>query len=393
MCPMSETRHLRAVLECPTAPLHESEVMAFISTFGSLRGLSETRDAYGNLVLTHEGHVGLPHEGHVGQPHEGHVGQPHEGHAPLTFLAATDHPGCEIVAVAGNIAEAIWHGELPAASIGDARLRFFGSNVPRAARITSLSTRTTPGGEVVVDRLLLSPEGRVHVGDFGVLDFPGVSTEGEWLRARGASQLVGTGLLLELLDRLVLGRLVLGRSTARVQAVFVRASVLMHAGALAALKSGIFLAGQSVISVHGCPEQPGASCGGGPVLRLGDALGLYDPGLCRALAQMASRHHLSDGHPFQVAHLPVGHSDAGVLGLHGLSTAAITVPIRGDGELGQGRQPEWFCTSDALACVDLMATIISNWQGPETAIRVAAERRALIAEAFAGSLPRLRGAS
>ena len=377
MCPMSETRHLRAVLECPTAPLHESEVMAFISTFGSLRGLSETRDAYGNLVLTHEGHVGLPHE----------------GHAPLTFLAATDHPGCEIVAVAGNIAEAIWHGELPAASIGDARLRFFGSNVPRAARITSLSTRTTPGGEVVVDRLLLSPEGRVHVGDFGVLDFPGVSTEGEWLRARGASQLVGTGLLLELLDRLVLGRLVLGRSTARVQAVFVRASVLMHAGALAALKSGIFLAGQSVISVHGCPEQPGASCGGGPVLRLGDALGLYDPGLCRALAQMASRHHLSDGHPFQVAHLPVGHSDAGVLGLHGLSTAAITVPIRGDGELGQGRQPEWFCTSDALACVDLMATIISNWQGPETAIRVAAERRALIAEAFAGSLPRLRGAS
>ena len=379
---MSETRHLRAVLECPTAPLHESEVMAFISTFGSLRGLSETRDAYGNLVLTLEGHVGLPHE----------------GHAPLTFLAATDHPGCEIVAVAGNIAEAIWHGELPAASVGDARLRFFGSNVPRAARITSLSTRTTPGGEVVVDRLLLSPEGRVHVGDFGVLDFPGVSTEGEWLRARGASQLVGTGLLLELLDRLVLGRLdlgrlALGRSTARVQAVFVRASVLMHAGALAALKSGIFLAGQSVISVHGCPEQPGASCGGGPVLRLGDALGLYDPGLCRALAQLASRHHLSDGHPFQLAHLPVGHSDAGVLGLHGLSTAAITVPIRSDGELGPGRQPEWFCTSDALACVDLMATIISNWQGPETAIRVAAERRALIAEAFAGSLPRLRGAS
>ena len=356
--------------------------MAFISTFGSLRGLSETRDAYGNLVLTLEGHVGLPHE----------------GHAPLTFLAATDHPGCEIVAVAGNIAEAIWHGELPAASVGDARLRFFGSNVPRAARITSLSTRTTPGGEVVVDRLLLSPEGRVHVGDFGVLDFPGVSTEGEWLRARGASQLVGTGLLLELLDRLVLGRLdlgrlALGRSTARVQAVFVRASVLMHAGALAALKSGIFLAGQSVISVHGCPEQPGASCGGGPVLRLGDALGLYDPGLCRALAQLASRHHLSDGHPFQLAHLPVGHSDAGVLGLHGLSTAAITVPIRSDGELGPGRQPEWFCTSDALACVDLMATIISNWQGPETAIRVAAERRALIAEAFAGSLPRLRGAS
>lgn len=342
------SRHLASVLELPTAPFGEARLAEWVLAFAQSRGLPAARDAFGNISVTWDGH-GARREG-----------------PPLALIAGLDHPGGEVVAVAGDVVEVAWHGELLASHLVQARLRLHGRQGFVAGPVTSCTVRRGHLGEVV-DRLLVQVSDRVHVGAIATLDLPGVWLNGPDVQARGAIAVLGAAALLDLLDRLAAARV-----ATTVQAVFTRAATAGFAGACGLVEAGGLLPGQTALCVHGVPEQSGAAVGGGPVLCLGDALALFDPDVARALDHAVSRYReLWPAAPVQRSALAAGASAAGLFALHQRPVGALAVAVGAPMNMGaRGRvEPERFSWADYQGLVSLLEMVCVDWDGPEAPAR------------------------
>jgi putative aminopeptidase FrvX len=358
------SRFLSAVLDAPTAPLLEERVAHWVRSFSAQHQLPLAQDPHGNLVLTYDGQGGRSEE------------------LPLAFLVAMDHPGCELVAVAGDAAEGLWHGDLPTALARDTRVRVHGRQTQATARVVSWTSRETPIGECV-DRVLLQLEGRAQVGDLAVLDLPGLRLEGDVVVGRSTLHLVGVAAMLDLLERFVTHR-----PACRVQLFCVRASTLGFAGTIGLLERGALLPGQCVVAVGGVAAQIGAQPGAGPVVRVGDALSLYDGALLRSLQEAAGRYAASHANVrWQLSHLPLGAADAGVLSLFGRRAGALAVPIENAMNLGRGSdgrlrlEAERFSLTDYLGLVNLLETLAVGWVDNDAPQRLADDTREWLSSA------------
>jgi putative aminopeptidase FrvX len=364
------SRHLAALLELPTAPYREERLVDMALTFAAERGLPASRDAYGNVSVLWDG-----------------LGGRFEG-APLTLVAGLDHPGGEIVAVAGEVAEVVWHGETLAGYVENARVRVHGRGGFVGASIRSCVSRPGHLG-AVVDRLLVQLTERVHVGDVVTLDLPGVWITGGEVQARGALAPVGAAALLDLLERL--GR---RRAACTVRAVFTRGTGVGFAGAAGLIESGGLSGEQTVVCVHGVGAQPGAQPGGGPVIRLGDAAGLYDADVVRLLDRAAARYqeNFTDA-PVGRACLPIGASDAGLLVLQSRRAAALCIPVASASNHGTRAtvEPERFSAMDYVGLVGLLETLCVDWDTPDRPARLRADVRAWMLDGLGPVLGRLAG--
>lgn len=368
--PTQVSRHLSAVLERPTAPFREERQVQLVLEFAQTRGLPVSRDPFGNVTVIWDGHSAR-----------------REG-PPLALIAALDHPGGEIVAVAGDTAEVAWHGELLGTYLEGVRVRVHGRQGFVPARVTSITTRVGHLG-AVADRLLIQIAERIYVGDIVTLDLPGVWLTGTEVKARGALALLGAAALLDLLDRLVARR-----AACVVQAFFVRASAVGFAGVQGLVEGGLLLPGQPALCVHGVPAQPGAQPGAGPVVRLGDALALFDPDVARVLDHAVARFlENTPGARVQRAALGLGASDAGLLALQQRPVGGLAVPVSAAMNMGArgSAEPERFDASDYAQLVELLEMICVDWDGPETPSRLRTETRAWLLSELAPALRRLGG--
>ncbi len=365
---MSSARHLATLLDCPTAPFHEDVPLQRVLQFAQDRGLPASRDAWGNVSVAWDGH-GARMEG-----------------PPLALVAGLDHPGGEVLAVAGDTAEVAWHGEVLAEYLSGAWLRIHGRQGSVAAEVTSIVTRPGALGDVP-DRLLVESGDRVQVGDIVTLDLPALAQEGSEIRARGALAPIGAAALLDLLERLTALRV-----ACVVQCFFTRGSSVGFAGTQGLLERGLLMPGQTVIAVHGVGVQPGAMPGAGPVLRLGDACSLFDADVVRVLDRAAVR--FRENFPeagLQRAVLPHGASDAGLLALQQRRVAALCVPIQNPLNMGPRGvpEPESFHLQDYLSLVDLLETVAVDWDGALRPDRLRTESRQWLTRTTTPSLVRL----
>jgi hypothetical protein len=366
----SLSRHLAALLELPTAPFREERLIESALRFAADRSLPASRDAYGNVSVLWDGLAGR-----------------FEG-APLVLVAGLDHPGGEIVAVAGDVAEVAWHGETLAGYVEQARVRVHGRSGFVAAGIRSCVARAGLLG-AVVDRMLVDVAERVHVGDIVTLDLPGAWITGSDVQARGALAPLGAAALFDLIERLSRRR-----AACTVRAVFTRGTSVGFAGAAGLVEAGGLPLEQTVVCVHGVGAQPGAQPGGGPVIRLGDATGLYDADTVRMLDRAATRYqeNFADA-PVQRACLPLGASDAGLLVLQRRPAAALCVPVTSALNLGTRAsvEPERFSAADYDGLVALLETLCVDWDADDRPARLRAEVRAWMLDEMGPALGRLAG--
>lgn len=365
---MSRARHLQTALECATAPFREEAVVERVLQFAQSRGLPASLDLYGNVAVSWDGQ-GARQEG-----------------PPLAFLAALDHPGGEVVAVAHEEVEIVWHGEILAEYLSGAWLRIHSRGGSVVAHVSGMSTRAGALGDVP-DRVLAEVGSRVQIGDVVTLDLPALAQAEGVIHARGALGLLGAAALLDLLDRLAALR-----AASVVQCFFTRARSLGFAGVQGLVERGHLLPGQAVVAVHGVAEQAGAVPGAGPVLRLGDALSLFDADVVRVLdrAAVRFRENFPDA-ALQRAVLPHGSSEAGLLALQQRRVAALCVPVVCANNMGPHGLPEAerFHLRDYASLVDLLEAVAVDWDGAERPDRLRQEARAWAAEGAAAALSRL----
>ena len=231
-------------------------------------GLAAEADDYGNLYVRTSG-------AHAGEPG---ASSTRPVPVPLVFCAHMDHPAIEVIST--DPPRALLLGGVPAACFAR----------PVRARIVR------PDGEVPVwitgheevddgrRELLLESSEALNAGDFGVFDVGPFRESGDLLFGPAMDDLAGCAAILAALAEC--RQLAIG---AGATGLFTRAEEVGLTGATIVARERLLPANSLVISLESSRALPGAEMGGGPVIRVGDRSGSFDPGVEALLRRAAER--------------------------------------------------------------------------------------------------------
>ena len=384
---------LATVLQCPTAPFHEHHVAQQVGDLARHVGLPMVRDHHGNLIVTYDGRgSGDDFNGRISGAQAPNAAAWSSDH-PLALVASMDAPGLEIIAVAGNTAEAVWHGAGEPDRIRSAPLIVHTRHGAQPARVRSLTTRPV-NGKLRADRLLLTVSGQVRMGDFGTSVVPGVRRAGPWVITASETILSGVAILLE-----VLGRLARAQPAVRIQAVFTRCAHVGFAGAVGLLQSGMLPREQPVVCVSGLPSGPSTGDPsrvaldarrdfGQPVLVVGDGSLLSDAGLSAYVAQTALEipHNLA----IEKRLLTEADTQTAVFAAFGHPACGLGLPLFPPPDALPLTPTDRFYLEDYQSLVSLLEGMCHGWRATSS-LQAAAKRHSVrLATAAADPLSRLR---
>ncbi len=249
---------LRRVLETPTAPFHEYHQVATIrELLAPLPHVTVTEDAFGNLIARYR-----------------------RGRKParLAFAAHLDHPGW--VKTPGD-AEGTpeFLGGVPADRLDRCAVKWF--------------------------------------GEFGMWDLPAFELTGDGLvRSRACDDLIGCVEIVALFHELErLG------AEATCYGLFTRAEEVGFVGAVHLAKSWPLPEGVRFVSLETSAPRGGAEMGGGPVVRVGDRMSVFDDEITAELLDAAAAEKVT----VQRALLDGGSCEATAMQLYGIRSAAMSV--------------------------------------------------------------------
>jgi len=244
-----------ALLVHPTAPYHEGLVAEHCLGFARDRGLTGSTDAAGNVLVRYG-----------------------DGDAPLVLVAHLDHPGFVVDAVAGGQASMTFHGGLGAAhALEGSPVAFFrpGHDEPvgRGALVsaTGAGGRLTGGAAEVLD-------GDATTGGIAMWDFPAFDLADGRITGRVCDDLLGVAAILACLEELQARR-----PDATVWGLLTRAEEVGFLGAIEAIRLGTVPPSASVLSLECSKALPSAPQGDGVIVRVGDRMSIFAPGLTESL--------------------------------------------------------------------------------------------------------------
>lgn len=298
-------------MACPTAPYREGNVIAWVRAFVKRQPhLRLDEDASGNLSLRRRGVRATP--------------------TPLVLGAHMDHPGFRALACRrvadGFRVDALFLGGVARSCFPGARARFFDARgIGTAARATA-ARPDAKSGEL---RVRLTSRRPIAPGSFGVWDLPGFrrsARDPDLLETRAADDLAGVaGILaaMELVDRIDPARRV------DLRALLTRAEEVGFVGAIAAARSGVLPRGARIVAIEASRALPHAPQGAGPILRVGDRTSVFDDGLTRWLARVATELAGPKGNRFawQRRLMDGGTCESTAYQLHGYRCAALCIPL------------------------------------------------------------------
>ena len=229
------------------------------------------------------------------------------------------------------------------AAVACGRAEVVAAEADERGRLTAASARVT--------------EGTVPGDGFAMWGFPAWSVDDGRIVARVCDDLLGAAaalcMLLELADRQPPGVAVWG--------LFTRAEEIGFLGALEAIRHRVVPTGASVVSLECSSALAGAPQGDGVIVRVGDRMSVFDPGLTAALGAAAGR--LAESDPsfrWQRKLMDGGACEATAFCAAGYRASGLALPLGGyhnadtgtDGEPDVG--PEHVVVDDYLAEVKLL---------------------------------------
>lgn len=262
-------RLLKDLTTLPTGSFVESAVNDYIRSFCRRIGVGVRADRYGNLVARYRYRP--------------------RAVRPLVFSAHTDHPGFVAQEMRdGRTLRAAFRGGVLAEYFPDAKVRFWTGRHWVAARVLEVTRarRLRRGTETwhVPQEALLRVSEPVAPNAPGVWALPEPRERDGLLHAPNCDDIAGCAALLSLLARLRRKR-----ARAEVYCLFTRAEEVGFIGAIGAAKLETISKKLPVIAIETSSELPNARIGDGPILRVGDRLSVFEPGVTAFCGRVAQR--------------------------------------------------------------------------------------------------------
>lgn len=314
-------RIARQLLPIPTAPYAEQGVLAYVRRFAGERGLGFEADRFGNGYVRHAGRRRRA-----------------AGARPLVLSAHADHPGFVVTAVRGRRLELEFRGGLSASYGRGERVRLFaapaGEEPPDEDSPAGQgelgfavigSVRADERGRLLSARATASASAtRPQPGDLALWDVEPARVRGRRLVARGCDDLAGCVAVLAALDRAAVAR-----APGELIGLFTRAEEVGLRGASAAARARLLPDDAVVVATETSSSAGGrARAGGGPIVRVGDALHLFSPAVAlwmTGVAQELARE--DDSFRYQRKLMDGGVTEATAYDLYGYDTGALCVAL------------------------------------------------------------------
>ena len=315
----------------PAVAFHEGLVADGVRARLAAFGLTAATDSYGNLVAR------LPGAARSGLP-------------PIALVAHMDHPGFEAVDVwrQGLIARVL--GGVPQVSLTkEVPVQVVLPDGSRIAGETAGSTGHESGQRVSV-RMLETPALELPLPV--VFDLTDFQMDGDLILMRALDDLAGCAAALAALS-LLSGRNDLGD----VYGVFTRAEEVGLVGARLLAEAGTLPRDTLVVSLEASRTLPGATIGGGPVIRVGDASLTFDADAEAVLVR--AREELMDttpGFDAQRQLMSGGTCEASAFRYHGYRTTGVAFPLGNyhNGTPAGGIAEEYIHVDDFVGGVELI---------------------------------------
>ncbi len=295
---------VREVVSIPSAPYLEGGVREYLRAFAAERGLAHEEDAYGNVYITY---------------------RRGRRRRPLVLGAHMDHPGFVVEGVRGRRLRLEFRGGLSAEYGKGERLALYrdGERKPHAhASITSVrrdERRRLSGAAATLD-----PGERAAEGDLALWDVPACRFRGDLVQARACDDLAGCAAVLATLERVAAER-----RTGHLVGLFTRAEEVGLRGASVVGRERLLPDDALVIAVETSSFAGGRAVqGGGPIIRVGDALHIFSPALTQwmtALAQELAEEQRGFG--WQRRLMDGGVTEATAYDLYGYETGAACIAL------------------------------------------------------------------
>jgi putative aminopeptidase FrvX len=372
---------LKEMLSLPTAPFAENAAAECLRRH--LAGLAHVycrQDKYGNLLARYR----------FGPTRA----------VPLAFAAHVDHPGFTAKAMRDEkTLEASFAGFVLSGFFKGAAVKFDASGGPVRGRVLKL-LKTVPlaargAGASRPEQVLLRVEKSVEPASAGVWDLPGPELRDGLLYGAACDDLAGAAALVELLRRLSAGR-----RNAQVWCLFTRAEEAGFIGAIGAAKAGTLPRRIPVISIEMSREIPPARIGAGPILRVGDRMSTFDPGLtafCQQVAQNLQK--LNPRFRYQRRLMDAGTCESTAYAAYGYITTGLCLALGNYHNMDEhsGRiAPEYISLRDWRMLIDWLEALVLHRPGyrpsalslrPELERRFSAQRQMLAATRRKPNLP------
>ena len=326
------TPFFERLLSTPTAPYREEFVCSLLESELSRLKVPHFRDPHGNLI------AGVSSLAAYRKLVETRSQEP-----VRLFIAHMDHPGFHGTRFRlPTELEVTWHGGSPVAHCEGANVWLASTSSPEITQGTLIQVQLAPHGKAIQSAVVRLADASLHsqferkpshlFGGFGFRS-PIWKEQGCYY-TKAADDLVGCYAMLDVAGRVFKKSRQKGRtrSAAPMIALFSRAEEVGFVGTIAHLELGwLKWARRPVIAVslETSRTLPGADIGKGPVVRLGDRNGVFDPVGLKVLADLAAKHLPNS--PERTLHqrriMDGGSCEATAATAYGLRAIGLSVPL------------------------------------------------------------------
>jgi endoglucanase len=306
-----------ALLAMPTAPFREALPTAEVERAATAAGLPVGRDAAGNLVVRYDAPGA-------------------DGTRPLVLVAHLDHPGFSVTAVDGDELALEFHGGLLAANAtpGSPLHLYAPGQVDRVGEAV-LVAATEDGGRLT-GATARRTGGEAPDNSYAMWGLPAFDVVDGRITSRVCDDLLGAAAVLATLTEVARRR----PEGASVWGLFTRAEEVGFLGTLEAIRLDTVPPDADVLSLECSKALVDAPQGGGVIVRVGDRMSIFDPGLTAALGTAAADlATVDDGFRWQRKLMDGGACEATAFCAAGYRASGLALPLGGyhnasDGEPG-----------------------------------------------------------
>jgi len=296
---------LKQMLALPTAPFAEHLVVDYLKRFCAKRtGVNLTEDRAGNVLV------------HLRKGRR-------RTRRPVCLTAHLDHPGFSARKMErGKQLRAVWRGGVQPEYFKGAKVKFWDEGKWVRGKVRSIRTKKQAGVPKVVDALIDVTQ-PVAPNSLGMWDLPDHTIRGTRIYARCCDDIAGAAAMVSCIERLTRGK-----DSCEGYFLFTRAEEVGFAGALAACKARTIPDKCLVVATETSSERTFARIGDGPILRVGDKLSVFTPGVtthCNRIAQQLAKK--SKRFKFQRKLMDGGSCESSAYCMHGYDANCICLAL------------------------------------------------------------------